>query len=358
MRIFAMDLGKSKTVSCLLDTVTAECRYRTTLMDPERIGEMLRQEHPDVVAFEICTDSGWIADICRGLSLPFLALNPSTLVHSMHWRRSKTDRTDALDLARTVAADPKAREMCVHVPDRPVRERRSLIEQRSQAVARRTQRRNQVRAMFQALGVAIPSAQRAWTLEGLVRLRELAATRMTDLGRKRLEIAMRGLDEADREIEELDALLDGLSKDDARVALLRTVPGVGPRLAETVVAWIDEPARFGNAKQAGCYTGLSSRPNQSGKTDRSSRISKAGPSRLRSMLVEVAWIMLRWNPWAREVYERVRRGSQSRRKQAIVALARRLLVRLWAMLRDGTPWDPGHAGKVAEAFATRKATAP
>lgn len=62
---------------------------------------------------------------------------------------------------------------------------------------------------------------------------------------------------------------------------------------------------------------------------------------LRALLIEVAWIGLRYNPWMRQVYESVRRGSAARKKTAIVAVARRLLVVCWAMLRDGTTWqDP------------------
>ena len=59
------------------------------------------------------------------------------------------------------------------------------------------------------------------------------------------------------------------------------------------------------------------------------------------MLVECAWVMLRYNAWARAVYTRLSRGK-ARKKQAVVALARKLLVRCWAMLRDRTPWrrDP------------------
>jgi hypothetical protein len=63
---------------------------------------------------------------------------------------------------------------------------------------------------------------------------------------------------------------------------------------------------------------------------------------LRKLLVECAWVMLRYNSWARAVYARLSRGK-ARKKQAIVALARKLLVRCWAMLRDGQPWraEPG-----------------
>ena len=126
--------------------------------------------------------------------------------------------------------------------------------------------------------------------------------------------------------------------------LLRTIPGVGPRLAEAVAAWIDDPGRFANGRQVGCYAGLTPRRYQSGSMDRQGRISGQGNALLRSLLVEVAWLGRRHNPWMRMVYERALRGSPSRKKIAIVAVARRLLVVCWAMLRDRRPWrDPESA---------------
>jgi len=122
--------------------------------------------------------------------------------------------------------------------------------------------------------------------------------------------------------------------------LLRTIPGVGPRLAEIAVAMLDDPRRFRSAKQVGSYVGLTPRQFQSGDQDRQGRISHMGNNLLRALLVEVGWVGLRYNPWMRDVYERVRRGSPVRKKQAIVAVARRLIVRCWAILWDGTPWDP------------------
>jgi transposase len=85
------------------------------------------------------------------------------------------------------------------------------------------------------------------------------------------------------------------------------------------------------------------RQYQSGESDRKGRITRRGPAVLRQLLVECAWASLRYNPWARAAYARLTRGGLTRKKPAIVALARRLLVRLWAMLRDGVPWRPDPA---------------
>ena len=74
---------------------------------------------------------------------------------------------------------------------------------------------------------------------------------------------------------------------------------------------------------------------------RQGRITAKGNKLLRALLVEVAWLMRRYNPRLRAIFENVCRGSKTRRKIAAVATARRLLVIAWAMLRDGTAWrDP------------------
>jgi transposase len=78
--------------------------------------------------------------------------------------------------------------------------------------------------------------------------------------------------------------------------------------------------------------------------DRRGRITRHGPALLRKVLVEAAWLMQRYNPWAARLLERISRGQNVRRKQALVAVARKLLVRCWAMLRHGTRWDLKLAG--------------
>jgi transposase len=135
---------------------------------------------------------------------------------------------------------------------------------------------------------------------------------------------------------------------DTATTTATTAPGVGPRTAEAIVAYLHEPGRFDSGKQVSAYVGLVPRQYQSGELDRRGRITRRGPALLRKLLVECAWVMLRYNSWARGVYLRLSRGK-ARKKQAIVALARKLLVRCWAMLRDKTPWRDGTAAEAAPA---------
>ena len=123
-------------------------------------------------------------------------------------------------------------------------------------------------------------------------------------------------------------------------ARLETIPGVGPRLAELLVALFDDPHRFRTGRQVSSYLGLVPRQWQSGAADRRGHISHQGSRLARKLLVEVAWMGLRYNPTLRAIYERVCGGSPARKKIAIVAVARHLAVIAWAMLRDETAWRP------------------
>ena len=164
-----------------------------------------------------------------------------------------------------------------------------------------------------------------------------------------LRVSSEALADVALRIQQVEDKLDALAASDKRVELLRSIPGVGPRLAELVVATIDDPSRFKNGKQVGAYAGLTPRLYQSGTMDRMGGISGQGNALLRALLVEVGWLGLRYNAYVGEVYERVRRGSDSRKKIAIIAAARRLLIWCWAMLRDNRRWNPPDLSRAAVA---------
>ena len=125
------------------------------------------------------------------------------------------------------------------------------------------------------------------------------------------------------------------------------INGVGRVTAEAIVAYIDDPHRFKNANQVGAYVGLVPRQYQSGNMDRRGRITKRGPRLLRTLLVECAWCSLRYNPWSRETYDRLHGGKQARKKKAAVALARKILIVAWALMRDQSDYDPQRNRQVA-----------
>jgi transposase len=118
-------------------------------------------------------------------------------------------------------------------------------------------------------------------------------------------------------------------------ALLMSIPGVGPRTAEAVLAYTDDVERFSNYKQYCSYFGVTPKLDESGFTRRMGHISKRGPSVVRWVLCESSWRIVRHSKGMRQFYERVMAGQKNRKKIAIVAVARKLLSIMRAMMLTG-----------------------
>jgi transposase len=144
--------------------------------------------------------------------------------------------------------------------------------------------------------------------------------------------------------------LEEIGKTDPRIQRVMTIPGVGPRTAEILVACIDDAKRFASGREVSAYFGLVPRQYQSGETDRNGRITKRGNPLARTILVECAWASLRYNPWAKAIYERISGKQKTRRKKAAIALARKIAVIAWALLRDEKDWEPKRMVEITESF--------
>ena len=341
MRILAIDLAKRTSVACLYNTETAEAAYRSLPTGPQAFHDLLAEIEPARLVIEIGPASGWIRDLCEAMAIRLQAAE--THGPAWSWRRvkRKSDRADALKLAQLSAMGQITE---VHVPVKHVRQWRMLIGYRRTLVKRRTALKNRIRAILETEAMDLPSGAAGFTGERLEQLREWAKPMeeagADELWRGILHEELTQFEHVRERIRSVEARLDALGRAEQRVQQLQSIPGVGARLSEAVVAVLDEPHRFRRARQVAGYVGLTPRQFQSGSMDRKGRITGAGHRTLRALLVEAAWIALRYNPAARAVYEQVRRGSPARKKVAIVAVARRLLCWCWAMLRDGTPWRP------------------
>lgn len=341
MKILALDLGKYKTVGCVYESASGQHRFTASSTTPAGVAQLVKEVKPARVVIEVCNIAGWVCDLLRELGVEVQVAN--TNEDAWRWRKvkKKNDRCDALKAAQLSAVN-QLRE--VHVPNIEVRQWRALIAFRQQLVRRRGKVKNHIRDLLLAEGQLLPRGAKCWTqlgrahLEGLAK--DFSESGMNELWRGQLAIELRQLRELQRELEQIEEKLDAIARAEPRIALLRTIPGVGPRLSEAIVALLDQPERFHKAGAVSAYVGMVPKELDSGETRRRGRITKHGNRLVRSLLVEVAWAGLRYNPWVRETFQRISGGKKSRKKIAIVAVGRRLLVRCWAMLRDGTSWQP------------------
>lgn len=145
-----------------------------------------------------------------------------------------------------------------------------------------------------------------------------------------------------REFGGLDKRVRLMARESPKARLLMSTPAVGPIVALTYAAAIDDPARFRSSKQAGPHFGLTPKKYQSGETDRSGRISKIGDAAVREALYQSAHLIVtkpvkgcaELKSWAMRI---ARRAGASKAK---VALARKLAVVLHRMLADNAPFNP------------------
>jgi len=340
MIIMAIDLGKFKSMVCLYNTDNQEHMFATVATERGYFETVFKHMSPDLVVVEACGPSGWVGDLCQEHGINYIACS----THQDAWLfknvKRKTDKDDALKLARLAVM----KELVpTHVPSKAVRERRRLIKYRKKMVDRINGVKCAIRSVFSNQGIQISSGAQTWHSgrQFLIdNANPLDQCGSEELWRGELLLELNHLATLEAQLSAIEKRLEQIAKADAQIQRVQTINGVGRVTAEAIVAYIDDPHRFKSARQVGSYAGLVPRQYQSGITDRRGRITKRGPRLLRTLLLECAWCSLRYNQWSQETYKRIHAGKRPRKKKAAIALARKILVIAWAMMRDEVDYDP------------------
>jgi transposase len=245
-------------------------------------------------------------------------------------REQKTDRRDAehlLDLLRT------SRFPRIWVPSAAERDLRQLLVQRGYLVRRRTAVKNQLHALAISQGVC--RRRKLWSARGRA---ELGSLPLLPWASRRRQQLLTELDQGDAAVQELDQAVEQAAQARPEVVRLRTHPGVGAVVGLAFVLTLGPVERFRNSRRVVSYLGLNPREHSSGGRQQLGPISKQGHRLLRGLLVEAAQTAARLDPTSHRVYYRLkfRRASGV----AKVAVARRLAVRLYWMLRQGIDYAP------------------
>ena len=280
MRILALDLGKSKSVFVDYafggggEAFRGERKFGKIGSNAHELRKLLERCAPDQLVIEACPAAGWVCDLAESMKVPVQVANGND--ERWRWKtvKEKSDRKDALKLAQLFEMGSLP---TVHVPKAAVRQWRSLIHYRHELVDRRTAMKNSIRSIHERQGLALPSARRAWTKPAVQELKKEAwAAKAEELWLFQVRCELQQLEMVEQQIEQVEGRLEELAKEKESVRLLKTAPCVGPRLSEAVAAILDDPHRFKNGRQVGCYVGLTPRRWQSGQSDRQGRISAEG----------------------------------------------------------------------------------
>lgn len=329
-----LDLGDRHSHYCLLNEeceVVEEGRMQST----EAAFRRHFEGEPRLrIALECGTHSPWVSRLLTTLGHQVIVANPRK-IPAITASQSKNDRNDAELLARFAAHDPKLLSPVQH---RSLERQQdlNLIQVRATLVRARTMMANALRGLVKSAGSRLP----ACSTESLpVRARATIPPALTEPATpliKQMELLREQIDAIDGQIEKL-------ANKYPEIAVLRSTPGVGPVVAAAYVLTLDQPDAASN-RSAGAFLGLRPSQSQSGDSDPQRRISKAGNSYLRSLLVQSAqYILGRFGPdsalrrWGLKL---AASGGKRGKKRAIVAVARKLAVLLHSMWRNRKCFQP------------------
>lgn len=311
----------------------------------QKVFARTKKSFPIVVIQEAGLDGFWIHRALQKEGIESHVVDPASIATSRRRRRAKTDKIDGEALLRALLAykrgEPRVCAM-VEAPSPEEEDRRRLCRERKVLIAERVSHVNRIKGLLFCQGV---SGYQPLARNRRRRLKELK----TGDGRplpKHLKVQIsRELDRLELLLEQIkaveaerDALLDAQRiVATSSAAMLLDFNGIGPEFA--AVLWSEGLFRhFDNRRQVASYAGLAPTPWQSGSIDREQGVSKSGNPRLRTTLIQLAWLWLRHqrqSALALWFEERVTRNGGGHKKSAIVALARKLLVALWKYVTAG-----------------------
>jgi transposase len=311
---------------------------------------------PFSICFEASCGYGYLHDQLSRRAACVQVAHPGQL-RLIFRSKKKHDRVDAAKLAKLLYLQEVP---AVHVPNLNVRGWRRLIELRQSLVRKRVACKNQVRAVLRGAGnVSLPGRCSLWSKKGRTWLAEqMAEQTLAAAERISLDLLLSEIELFNAQIKSVTQELEKIGSKHPGVQLLMTIPGVGMRTAEALVAYVDDVKRFARSKQVGTYFGLVPCQDSSAGVNRLGHITRDGPSTVRKLLCEATHVAIRKSPFVRSWFDRVMRQDADRKKIAVVATARWLCGVMAAMLGSGEVWRHEDKKGRPRSTATDEKSAP
>ena len=333
-RYVGLDVSQDQTAICVLDDDGSTLFEGFCATDADQILARIKAFSPvEKMVHESGPLSIWLTRELRVRGAPVVCIDARAAHKALSARMNKSDRSDAEALAQ-LARTGWYRE--VHVKSEASDRLRLLLSARERLIRIRMDLEAQARGILKTFGIRLGPVRAGWSRKNFRdQLSEVVADDPI------LETVFASLiavhETVCHQATDLDAELQEIAKESPLARRLTTVPGVGPIVALSFIATIDDATRFHRAVDVGAYLGLTPRRYQSGETDWTGRISKRGDGAMRKLLYEAANILIqrvpRFSPlkaWA------VKLAQKKGLKKATVATARKIAVILTRIWRDGT----------------------
>ena len=248
----------------------------------------------------------------------------------------KTDRRDSLKLATFLA---KGLLRSIHIPTEFEIDRRQILRTREQLKRKKTRAINQIKSLVIQHGIVLNGVGIS---QGTINY--LSEVEMPPMIRMSVELHLDQIDLIKRQIKKLESEYKKISQEDGKYKenylLLNTVPGIGPLVATALAYEIGDWSRFKNEKQISAFFGLTPSEFSSGGKSHRGRITGQGNPMLRSLIVQSSWKIVQKDPAMESFYLRVAHQTGSKKK-AIVAVSRKLVCRIYAMIKNKKEYQSG-----------------
>jgi len=328
MMLIGCDFHPSWQQVSWLDTETGETGEQKLVHATGDAKQFYQQvAAPVLIGMEATGNSQWFIEMVEDLGHQ-IWIGDAAQIRASYVRKQKTDKRDAGHILKLVV---EGRFPKLWAPDREQRDLRQLVLHRHKLVMIRSRVKNELQHL--SLNKGMQRKRTLWSPAGQKLLRELplkpwAACRREDL--------LGLLTMLDQQIRKLDRAVQHAAEENPQSKLLMTQPGVGPNTALAFVLTIGDVGRFPRGKQVASYLGLIPREESSGGRQKLGAITKQGNRMLRSLLVEAAQAAVQHDPGLRRQYRH--RCHQKPKAVARAAVARKLAVRLYWMLRTQKPY--------------------
>jgi transposase len=324
MQIIGCDLHARQQTVAMLDTITGEVVEKTLLHEGSNVREFYSTlSGPVRVGIEATGSMQWFVNLMEELGIKCQVGHPAK-IRAAEPRKQKHDRRDA-DLILKLLVEN--RFPSIGLPSKELLDLRALLLHRHQWVRMRTRIQNALQAI--ALAHGLRRGPSLWSQAGQCTMASLPLAPHTAHRRSELQ-AMYVKFEA--EIEKLNQRVAEQACERPGARLLLTHPGVGPVTALATEVFLGDPTRFADSKALASYVGIIPSEYSSGGRQRLGGLSKQGNPLLRFLWCEAAAHAVRRDPELQRFYRR--KLIQKGLGKARVAVARKLGIRLWIMLRD------------------------
>lgn len=334
--VIGMDLGDKKHVAVVFDAEGNEVETARIVNTSSQVQKYFGKYPEAVVVMEAGTHSPWISRLLKKQGHTVLVGNPRKL-RAIWDADDKTDERDARILGLMYRLEPRLLHQVFHRSEEAQRDL-AIIKARQQLVECRTKLILHVRSVVKGIGERLPKCSSD-------AFHKRANEHMPEMLTTVLQPTVAIIEELTGKIKEHDRLIDHLCQEHyPETKSLLQVKGVGPVTALAYVLTLEEPERFEKSRSVGAFLGLVPKLDQSGDTNKQLKITKAGNSYLRQLLVGCSHYIM--GPFGedcdlRRYGERIAaRGGKNSRKRAVVAVARKLSVLLHRLWQDRSVYIP------------------